>query len=69
MPASRGPAFFPGSRSSRARALGFSEPNAERLAREAQEVFCTASRRGAEYAVPLLEGGCQVIDLSADFRF
>jgi N-acetyl-gamma-glutamyl-phosphate reductase len=53
----------------RARALGFSEPNAERLAREAQVVFLALPHGvAAEYAVPLLEGGCQVIDLSADFR-
>src|SRR5512137_2095606 len=53
----------------RARALRFSEPKAEVLAREAQVVFLALPHGvAAEYAVPLLKLGCQVIDLSADFR-
>lgn len=53
----------------RARTLCFSEPDAERLAKEAQVVFLALPHGvAAEYAVPLLERGCEVIDLSADFR-
>ncbi|MCZ7634641.1 MAG: N-acetyl-gamma-glutamyl-phosphate reductase [Verrucomicrobia bacterium] len=53
----------------RARALRFSEPNAELLARQARVVFLALPHGvAAEYAVPLLKSGCQVIDLSADFR-
>ncbi len=53
----------------RARELRFSEPKAELLARQAQVVFLALPHGvAAEYAVPLLQAGCQVIDLSADFR-
>lgn len=53
----------------RARALRFSEPRAELLAKEAQIVFLALPHGvAAEFAVPLLQLGCQVIDLSADFR-
>lgn len=53
----------------RAKTLRFSEPKAELLAREAQVVFLALPHGvAAEYAVPLLKLGCQVIDLSADFR-
>jgi N-acetyl-gamma-glutamyl-phosphate reductase len=53
----------------RARTLRFSEPKAELLAKEAQIVFLALPHGvAAEYAVPLLKLGCQVIDLSADFR-
>ena len=53
----------------RARTLRFSEPKAEALAREAQVVFLALPHGlAAEFAVPLLQLGCQVIDLSADFR-
>src|ERR1044071_4368881 len=53
----------------RARALRFSEPKAELLAKQAQLVFLALPHGvAAEYAAPLLEAGCQVIDLSADFR-
>ncbi len=53
----------------RARALHFSEPNAELLARQAQVVFLALPHGvAAEFAAPLLRLGCQVIDLSADFR-
>lgn len=52
-----------------AQKLQFSEPNAEALAREAQLVFLALPHGvAAEYAIPLLKHGCQVIDLSADFR-
>ncbi len=53
----------------RARALRFSEPKAELLAKQAQVVFLALPHGvAAEYAVPLLQLGCRVIDLSADFR-
>ena len=53
----------------RARTLRFSEPNPAVLAKQAQVVFLALPHGvAAEYAVPLLELGCQVIDLSADFR-
>jgi N-acetyl-gamma-glutamyl-phosphate reductase len=53
----------------RARALRFVEPKTDLLPRQAQ-VFFLALPHGvaAEFAVPLLNSGCQVIDLSADFR-
>jgi N-acetyl-gamma-glutamyl-phosphate reductase len=53
----------------RARTLRFSEPKAELLAKQAQVVFLALPHGvAAEFAVPLLQMGCQVIDLSADFR-
>ena len=53
----------------RARTLRFSEPRAELLAKQAQIVFLALPHGvAAEFAVPLLQLGCQVIDLSADFR-
>src|SRR5512135_91233 len=53
----------------RARTLRFSEPKAELLAKQAQIVFLALPHGvAAEFAVPLLQLGCQVIDLSADFR-
>jgi N-acetyl-gamma-glutamyl-phosphate reductase len=53
----------------KAKALKFSEPDAESLAREARVVFLALPHGvAAEYAIPLLKLGCQVIDLSADFR-
>jgi N-acetyl-gamma-glutamyl-phosphate reductase len=52
-----------------ARALHFTEPRAEVLAKVAQIVFLALPHGvAAEFAVPLLQAGCQVIDLSADFR-
>jgi len=52
-----------------ARTLRFSEPKAELLAKQAQIVFLALPHGvAAEFAVPLLHLGCQVIDLSADFR-
>ena len=53
----------------KARSLRFSEPNAELLAKQAEVVFLALPHGvAAEYAVPLLQAGCTVIDLSADFR-
>ena len=53
----------------RAKTLRFSEPKAELLAKQAQIVFLALPHGvAAEFAVPLLQLGCQVIDLSADFR-
>jgi len=53
----------------RAKTLRFTEPKADLLAKQAQIVFLALPHGvAAEFAVPLLEQGCQVIDLSADFR-
>ncbi len=53
----------------RSRALRFSDPNAELLARQAEIIFLALPHGvAAEFAVPLLKLGCVVIDLSADFR-
>ncbi|MSU58527.1 MAG: N-acetyl-gamma-glutamyl-phosphate reductase [Pedosphaera sp.] len=53
----------------KAKALRFTEPNAELLAKQAEIVFLALPHGvAAEYAVPLLKAGCTVIDLSADFR-
>lgn len=53
----------------RARELRFCEPNCELLARQARIVFLALPHGvAAEFARPLLKLGCQVIDLSADFR-
>jgi N-acetyl-gamma-glutamyl-phosphate reductase len=53
----------------RSKSLRFSEPNAELLAKQAQVVFLALPHGvAAEFAIPLLQNGCQVIDLSADFR-
>jgi N-acetyl-gamma-glutamyl-phosphate reductase len=53
----------------RARELRFSEPKAELLAKQAQIIFLALPHGvAAEFAVPLLQQGCQIIDLSADFR-
>jgi N-acetyl-gamma-glutamyl-phosphate reductase len=52
-----------------ARTLHFSEPNAQLLAKQAEVVFLALPHGvAAEFAVPLLNLGCRVIDLSADFR-
>ena len=52
-----------------AKTLRFSEPNAELLAKQADMVFLALPHGvAAEFAVPLLNAGCIVIDLSADFR-
>lgn len=53
----------------RAKNLHFSEPNAELLAKDCEVVFLALPHGvAAEFAVPLLQLGCRVIDLSADFR-
>ena len=53
----------------KSKTLRFSEPNAELLAKQAEIVFLALPHGvAAEFAVPLLQLGCQVIDLSADFR-
>ena len=53
----------------KAKSLRFTEPNAEALAKEAGVVFLALPHGvAAEYAVPLLQYGSTVIDLSADFR-
>lgn len=53
----------------RAREIKFSEPDPARLAKRADIVFLALPHGvAAEFAVPLLEQGCHVIDLSADFR-
>ncbi|HXG46142.1 MAG TPA: N-acetyl-gamma-glutamyl-phosphate reductase, partial [Methylomirabilota bacterium] len=53
----------------RSRSLRFTEPNAALLARQAEIVFLALPHGvAAEFAVPLLQAGCVVIDLSADFR-
>jgi len=52
-----------------ARQLRFTEPNAERLVQQAELVFLALPHGvAAEFAVPLLQHDCRVIDLSADFR-
>src|ERR1039458_10064506 len=49
--------------------LRFTEPNVELLAKQTDVVFLALPHGvAAEYAVPLLNAGCVVIDLSADFR-
>ena len=53
----------------KSKTLRFSEPNAELLAKQADVVFLALPHGvAAEFAVPLLDAGCVVIDLSADFR-
>ncbi len=52
-----------------ARTLHFSEPKPELLAKQAQTVFLALPHGvAAEFASALLQLGCRVIDLSADFR-
>jgi N-acetyl-gamma-glutamyl-phosphate reductase len=53
----------------KSKTLRFSEPNVELLAKQADVVFLALPHGvAAEYAMPLLNAGCVVIDLSADFR-
>jgi len=53
----------------RAQGLRFSKPDSELIAKHAQVVFLALPHGvAAEFAGPLLELGCRVIDLSADFR-
>jgi N-acetyl-gamma-glutamyl-phosphate reductase len=57
------------SHQAQAQKLRFTEPNAGLLAKQAQVVFLALPHGvAAEFAVPLVQQGCQVIDLSADFR-
>src|SRR5437773_11016607 len=52
-----------------AKTLRFTEPDAASLAKQTETIFLALPHGvAAEYAVPLLQLGCQVIDLSADFR-
>lgn len=49
--------------------IRFIEPDVDALAKAAEVVFLALPHGvAAEFAVPLLERGCRVIDLSADFR-
>jgi N-acetyl-gamma-glutamyl-phosphate reductase len=53
----------------KSKAVRFSEPNAELLAKQAEIVFLALPHGvAAEYAAPLIKNGSVVIDLSADFR-
>ncbi|HEX5398797.1 MAG TPA: N-acetyl-gamma-glutamyl-phosphate reductase [Verrucomicrobiae bacterium] len=53
----------------KSKSLHFVDPNAELLAKQADVVFLALPHGvAAEYAVPLLNAGSVVIDLSADFR-
>ena len=53
----------------RSGALRFTEPDARALSTQAGIVFLALPHGvAAEFAVPLLQAGCVVIDLSADFR-
>jgi N-acetyl-gamma-glutamyl-phosphate reductase len=53
----------------KSKTLRFVDPNVEVLAKQADVVFLALPHGvAAEYAVPLLNAGCIVIDLSADFR-
>ena len=53
----------------RAKELRFSDPNAELLAKQCDIVFLALPHGvAAEFAVPLVNAGVRVIDLSADFR-
>jgi N-acetyl-gamma-glutamyl-phosphate reductase len=53
----------------KSKTLRFTEPKAEVLAKQAEIVFLALPHGvAAEFAVPLLQAGCIVIDLSADFR-
>ena len=53
----------------KSRSLRFVEPNAELIEKQADVVFLALPHGvAAEFAVPLLNAGCVVIDLSADFR-
>ena len=52
-----------------AKTLRFTEPKTDQLAQAAKIVFLALPHGvAAEYAAPLVDLGCQVIDLSADFR-
>jgi N-acetyl-gamma-glutamyl-phosphate reductase len=53
----------------KSKTLRFTDPNAERLGKQADLVFLALPHGvAAEFAAPLLQAGAIVIDLSADFR-
>lgn len=53
----------------KAKLIRFAEPNAEVVAKNADIAFLALPHGvAAEYAIPFLNAGCVVIDLSADFR-
>jgi N-acetyl-gamma-glutamyl-phosphate reductase len=53
----------------KSKTLHFTEPNIDLLAKQAEIVFLALPHGvAAEFAVPLVQAGCVVIDLSADFR-
>jgi N-acetyl-gamma-glutamyl-phosphate reductase len=53
----------------KSKTLRFVDPTVELLAKQADVVFLALPHGvAAEYALPLLDAGCVVIDLSADFR-
>jgi len=53
----------------KAKNLRFTEPRPEWIAQEAEIVFLALPHGiASEFAVPLLDRGCKIIDLSADFR-
>jgi N-acetyl-gamma-glutamyl-phosphate reductase len=53
----------------KAKDLHFSESKPDLLAKQTEVVFLALPHGvAAEFAVPLIQHGCQVIDLSADFR-
>jgi N-acetyl-gamma-glutamyl-phosphate reductase len=53
----------------KSKTLHFTEPDAGRIAKQADVAFLALPHGvAAEYVVPLLNAGCVVIDLSADFR-
>ena len=53
----------------KSKSLRFTDPNAAVLAKQSDVVFLALPHGvAAEYAVPLVNAGCVVIDLSADFR-
>lgn len=53
----------------KSKVIRFTEPNAEIVTKQADVAFLALPHGvAAEYAVPLMNAGCVVIDLSADFR-
>jgi N-acetyl-gamma-glutamyl-phosphate reductase len=53
----------------KSKAIRFTEPNAEVVTKQVDIAFLALPHGvAAEYAVPFLNAGCVVIDLSADFR-
>lgn len=53
----------------KSKAIRFTEPNAEIVTKQADIAFLALPHGvAAEYAAPLVNAGCVVIDLSADFR-